>query len=138
MTAITNDYFKQVSEFNRTILGYTPPASVQLLPEEVKKLSLIQLREEVQELEDSKTATDEVDALLDLIYFAYGALYKMGITHHIFGAAHTIVHNANMTKAAGKKANRGYDGTAQDAVKPENFVPPETLISVLINDKDFS
>jgi len=135
--AIKNTYFEQVSEFNRTVIGYEAPLKVTKLPADVKELSLIQLREEIDELEESTTATDEIDALLDLMYFANGALYKMGITPPIFGSAATIVHQANMTKAAGKKAARGYSGSAVDAVKPADFVPPEGLIAVLINDEEF-
>lgn len=137
MSRVKNTYFEQVSEFNKTIIGYEQPLKVEKLPADVKELSLIQLREEIDELEESTTATDEIDALLDLMYFANGALYKMGVTPPVFGAASTIVHEANMTKAAGKKASRGYSGSAVDAVKPADFVPPETLIAVLINDEEF-
>ena len=137
MSVIKNTFFEQVSAFNKNIIGYAAPVKVSLLPTDVKELTAIQLREEVDELMESTTPTDELDALIDLVYFAYGAMYKMGVTPPLFGAAATIVHNANMTKAAGKKASRGYDGTAVDAVKPADFIAPESLISVLINDQDF-
>ena len=42
-----------------------------------------------------------------------------------------------MTKVAGKKAARGYEGTAQDAVKPLNFMPPEKVICRFLNDEEF-
>lgn len=132
-----NRFFEQVSEFNKKVIEFEQPKHVTRIPEEVKKLTLIQLREEVKELEESMTATDEVDALIDLVYFAYGALYKMGLTPYVFGTAASLVHEANMTKAAGKKAARGYTGSAMDAVKPKDFVPPEGLIAVLIDDKEF-
>ena len=132
-----NRFFEQVSDFNRKVIGFEQPKEVTRIPEEVKKLTLIQLREEIQELEDSHTATDELDALIDLVYFAYGAMYKMGISPHVFGVAATMVHEANMTKAAGKKAARGYTGDAMDAVKPKDFIPPEGLLAVLISDKEF-
>ena len=135
--AIKNTFFEQVAKFNKEVIEYEAPLSVQKLPEEVKRLSLIQLREEIDELEQATTATDEADAIIDLMYFANGALYKMGITPPMFGSATTIVHQANMTKAAGKKASRGYDGSAVDAVKPADFIPPETLLAVLFNDEEF-
>ena len=134
---MANLFFKQVSNFNRDIIGYTFPPKPTKLPSTVKELLLIQLREEIDELENSNTLTDEVDALIDLIYFAFGGLYKQGIEEDTFGALHTIVHNCNMTKVAGKKASRGYDGTAQDAVKPANFIPPERIICRFLNDEEF-
>lgn len=132
-----NNFFEQVSNFNKNVIGYVQPTEVQPLPAEVKRLSLIQLAEEIEELRMSDTATDEADALIDLVYFAYGALYKMGICPYVFDTATTIVHDANMTKAAGKKAARGYDGSAVDAVKPVDFIPPEGLLAVLFKDADY-
>jgi len=137
MSIIKNSFFEQVSGFNREIINYQQPQRVTELPHDVKELTLIQLREEIDELAEAKTATDELDALIDLIYFAYGAIYKMGVSAQVFNTATTIVHQSNMTKAAGKKANRGYDGTAVDAVKPANFIAPEELLSVLIHDTKF-
>lgn len=137
MSIIKNTFFEQVSGFNREVIGYVQPNDITSLPQDVKDLSLIQLREEVTELEEAKTATDELDALIDLIYFALGAIYKMGVSPQLFNTATTIVHQSNMTKSAGKKANRGYDGTAVDAVKPTDFISPEEILSVLIRDTKF-
>lgn len=44
----------------------------------------------------------------------------------------SAIFNANMTKKRGVNAKRG-DGIAADAVKPENFVPPEEEISRILN-----
>lgn len=132
-----NQFFNQVSTFNKEVIGYQAPETIECIPKDVKDLSLIQLREEISEFEASTTRTEQIDAIVDLVYFAYGVLYKMGLTEKQFSKISTLVHTANMTKAAGKKANRGYEGTAQDAVKPVDFVPPEISIAKFIKDKEF-
>ena len=134
---MANLFYSQVKKFQQDIIGYDVPKQSSKLPDDVKELTIVQLREEIQELQDSHTLTDEVDALIDLIYFAYGGLVKMGIPEDTFAALHTIVHNANMTKVAGKKATRDYEGTAVDAVKPTNFMPPEKVICRFLNDEEF-
>lgn len=132
-----NQFFNQVSTFNSEVIGYASPVAIDLLPEDVKELSLIQLREEISEFETAQTKTEAIDAIIDLVYFAYGCLHKMGISEKQFSKIATLVHTANMTKAAGKKAAREYNGTAQDAVKPVDFVPPEIAISKFIKDSEF-
>lgn len=125
----SNKFFAQVSEFNKEVIGYEQPDTPEMLPADVLELSLIQLREEIDELENAGSVVEQVDAIIDLIYFANGALYKMGLSEWDFTYCSSAVHDANMTKAAGKKAARGYDGTAQDAVKPADFVGPEEKIA---------
>lgn len=129
-----NKFFAQVSEFNKEVIGYSQPLAPEMLPSDVLDLSLIQLREEIDELEQARTVTEQVDALIDLLYFANGALYKIGLSELDYTYCSTAVHLANMTKAAGKKAARGYDGTAQDAVKPANFEGPERKIAARLGD----
>ena len=47
----------------------------------------------------------------------------------------TAIFNANMTKKRGVNAKRG-DGIAADAVKPDNFIPPEEEIKRILGLTD--
>jgi len=78
--------------------------------------------EELQEFLAAEKAHDEIDAIIDLCYFAYGALAEMGINKNQFEAIFNRVHEANMLKKAGKKEGRNVNGT--DAYKPEGWQEP--------------
>jgi predicted HAD superfamily Cof-like phosphohydrolase len=90
--------------------------------------NILCLHEEVLELTEAYDNADlagAVDALVDLIYFAYGFLWQMGIpTRDVWDA----VHEANMTKQLGNKGR----GILDDAVKPEGWVDPKTVIRELL------
>lgn len=74
-----------------------------------------------------------VDSALDLCYFAIGTLRRMGLTVEQAQACFQAIHEANMRKKKGKKAERG--DFEDDAVKPEDFVPPDELIgNILFGD----
>lgn len=80
------------------------------------------LVEEINEYIKARVEHDlpgQVDAIVDLIYFAIGRLWEMGVvpTAHVWSQ----VHDSNMTKTAGDKGR----GSADDAVKPEGFRPPD-------------
>lgn len=125
--------FNKVSQFNKEILGKNP-SGVSLLELEEMKLSLHQLREEVQEVEDAfndGSIVDVVDGLIDLEYFLLGVLYKMGIDHDVYAQCFSIIHEKNMSKKMGKKEGRSqYD--AADAIKPEGWVGPEEEMAGII------
>lgn len=133
-----SNFFEKVSEFNQAVIGYEAPVAPSLLPTNVLELTLIQLREEVGELEDAAKEGDVVacvDALLDLIYFANGALYKMGITPEQYDGCVTAIQTYNMRKKAGKKEGRGYEGDAVDAIKPGADVPrPEVVMKQILGE----
>lgn len=133
---------QRVAEFNEKIL-YLPPKwdnnePVTGLSEADMKLSRKQLHEEVREWEDADLEDDlpgQVDALLDLIYFALGILYKMGLSPLEINTLFEAVHNANMTKSVGKKKGREVEG-AIDAVKPADFKDPKNVIEGVINGRN--
>lgn len=75
------------------------------------------MMEELTEFLGAKTIADQADAMIDLIYFAYGTLYKMGVDAD---QCFSIVHSANMQKTMGV-TKRGHD---DDAAKPEGWTPP--------------
>lgn len=92
------------------------------------------LEEELQEFREANTPEDSVDALIDLIIFACGGLYRAGLTHDQAKACFTAVLDANDAKKAGVKQNRAVAGVA-DAVKPAGWVDPKNSIALLLKGK---
>jgi len=119
----------QVVEFNHDVLGIKD-RRIKLQERSEAGLSYIQLLEEAEEFAEAYQKDDmveAVDAVCDSIYFAYGILYKMGISEEKFNDIFSVIHNANMNKKLGtKKGREGYD--AFDATKPEGWVAPEDQI----------
>lgn len=92
------------------------------------------LEEELQEFREANTPEDSVDALIDLIIFACGGLYRAGLTPDQAKACFTAVSDANDAKKAGVKQNRAVEGVA-DAVKPTGWVDPKNTIALLLKGK---
>ena len=97
------------------------------------------LREEIDEFEEAidQDFIGQVDALIDLIYFAAGGLTRMGIDSSLSEQIFAAVHEANMTKKNGIKAERDIPHTL-DAVKPANWVGPEERIIKLIESYKYA
>lgn len=110
--------FQCVSEFQHQVLGHEPLERPQLMLSENKNILKIKIEEELQEFMDAKTIADQADALVDLIYFGLGGLYRLGAN---FDECFDIVHAANMTKVKGMTKR----GVADDAAKPEEFKAPD-------------
>ena len=131
----TETFVQDVIAFNQEILKIEP-RPLNLLPShEATHLSKA-LEEEMVEF----TCADEeadlvgcVDALMDLMYFAVGGLYKMGLTADQIVECQKAVHDANMTKKKGVVAKRD-NGTA-DAIKPIGWVSPEERIKKILGVK---
>lgn len=113
--------------FNKSILGINRPAPARLSEDEAGWL-LMALREEVTELQDSKTLEEDVDALIDLIYFAIGGLCRLGLTKDQAKEAFKAVHRVNVMKKAGVKPSRPQNGSVADAVKPDDL--PDPLVKI--------
>ena len=127
-----SEFVNAIVQFNKEILGIQqrPPHG---MPKAEQDITLKCLVEEVTEFHTAMQhdkIIDQVDALIDLIYFAVGAMYKIGLTPEQIHACCMAVHNANMAKKKGVNAKRATG--AADAVKPKNWVPPEHLISNII------
>lgn len=126
---------KKVQEFNFQVLG-VPQRELCMMPQEEMQLSLVQLREEIQEMEDKYKEGDFVgviDGMIDLQYFLFGVVYKHGIPEYLWEKMFKAVHEANMEKKLGVKKERGDFGAA-DAIKPEGWVPPEQRLQELLDD----
>jgi predicted HAD superfamily Cof-like phosphohydrolase len=120
------DVFRLTADFARTIMGVEAPPAPRRLSEARKTWASRAFREEVKEFEDAETIEDEVDAVIDLIYFAAGRLHEMGVD----GAAHFMeVHLPNMRKVRGtlQKRSHGLGVEGYDAVKPEGWTGPDHL-----------
>jgi predicted HAD superfamily Cof-like phosphohydrolase len=78
------------------------------------------IKEEVQELEDSTTREDDVDALVDILVVTIGALHSIGVDVE---GAWNEVHRSNMAKidAGTGVVLRREDGKI---LKPEGWQPP--------------
>jgi predicted HAD superfamily Cof-like phosphohydrolase len=78
------------------------------------------IKEEVQELEDSTTREDDVDALIDILVVTIGALHSIGVDAE---GAWREVHASNMAKidAGTGVVLRREDGKI---LKPEGWQPP--------------
>lgn len=141
----TNETFvADVITFNRGLLGI-PDRPVALLSVAEGSHLIKCLNEEVGELIDAVTegqlfgaaeaaVVQSVDALIDLMYFAVGGLYKMGLTRAMIVECMQTVHAANMTKVKAKVAKRHVEG-AVDAGKPTDFIGPEAEIARILSEK---
>ena len=78
------------------------------------------IKEEVQELEDSTTREDDVDALVDILVVTIGALHSIGVDVE---GAWNEVHSSNMAKI---DPNTGVVLRREDGkiLKPEGWQPP--------------
>lgn len=109
-----------VYEFNKKIIGTEQPEKLTPLTRERLLFALIAMYEELNEFTvacNSGNIGDALDAIIDLIYFAIGRAYELGITEEQFKKCWNIVQEKNMSKKRGTK-NRGTD---IDAAKPEGW-----------------
>jgi predicted HAD superfamily Cof-like phosphohydrolase len=113
--------------FNRDVLGVTRDQP-KLLTEAEAQWLVKALLEEVSEFHEAhelnSNLPQSVDALLDLIYFAVGGLYRLGLSVDQIMLCFHAVHQANLTKKRGVKDSRPQDGSVADAVKTADFVDP--------------
>lgn len=111
--------FEKVKEFHKTF-NHPIKETPEMLCIDRLSTRIIWMRSELEELEESNTLIEQVDALVDLMYFAIGTLVEMGVKpENLFN----IVHDANMKKCwkDGKPRFRG-DGKV---IKPAGWVPPD-------------
>lgn len=83
------------------------------------------MREEIEEFENSNTVYEQADAIMDLLYYALGALVEMGIKpDKLF----MLVHEYNIKKIIGKR--RDDDGKI---MKPCGWQHPDKEIKEIID-----
>ena len=91
------------------------------------------LAEELGELAAAKTDVDQVDALLDLMYISFGALWKMGLTSEQIQRMFNIVADANDTKVV-PNTPRPKDVKA-NTDKGADFVGPEERLQDVLDER---
>ncbi len=143
-----SDIVDKVVFFNQEVLGIAQ-RKPQVMALNEQEITVKCLHEEVQEfmdaydtcMADDNTVKQEfeipyvaemADAMIDNIYFAIGALYKLGLTADQIRRCMYAVHDCNVQKKAGKNAKR--DTGAADAVKPEGWVGPEAKIQTILKE----
>ena len=96
------------------------------------------LQEELNEFDDAIINRDRVkafDALLDLVYVAYGTALFMGVSPDQWDAGFQAVQDANMAKirvASGEDSKRG---SSFDVVKPAGWVGPEMQLKAILDQE---
>ena len=128
MTDLIND----IVDFNQMVLGIEP-RETGLLSTNEYQITVNCLSEEVKEFNEAHINDDLVgcvDALIDGIYFAVGALYKHGLTSDQISRCIAAVHLCNMEKKKGVNSKR--DTGAADAVKGDDWVGPEAMIKEIL------
>ncbi len=129
--SINNEYY-MVKEFHEAFNHpFADTPKLMNLDRAEKRCSWMD--EEVREFIEAtknKDIYEQVDAMVDLIYFALGTLVEIGVPpSDIF----EIVQNANMNKLweDGKPRFRESDGKV---IKPSNWVDPHNKIVEAINE----
>lgn len=131
------DMIKDVLYFNESVLKLSRLTPALLSPQEANWL-VKALHEESAEFLEAHLVEDlpgAVDALVDLLYFTIGGLYRLGLNADMIGACFLAVHKANVTKKLGVKESRPQDGTVADAVKSHDFIGPEKVIAEILRGR---
>lgn len=89
------------------------------------------LKEETLEFEESVNDVDRLDALVDTIYVALGAMWKLGLNDKQIQAAILAVCDANDTKLAAKTASN----IKASIDKGVGFIPPEARLQEILNER---
>ena len=120
--------FEKVKEFQEVFGLPVSGKPVMLTPDRIN-VRAGWLREEIDEFEEAGNIYEQADAMIDLMYFALGALVEMGVKpENLFD----IVHEANMSKlwSDGKVHRRESDGKV---IKPPEWEDPEPKIRAAID-----
>ena len=113
--------FEMTASLNRDLVGIPRPLVPTRLDPERKSWFITAANEELDEFSEADTLAEEVDAIMDLMYFSAGRLYEMGIDPEPILAE---IDCANMQKKPGKLSKRpGSKGF--DLVKPPGWTPPD-------------
>lgn len=132
---MSNLMVHQVIDFNQKVLKIEQ-RELGALEQNEYEISVKCLKEELDEFAESYEVKDfigSIDAMIDLMYFGIGVMYKMGMTEEMISKCFTAVHEANMEKKLGVNAKRAVDGAA-DAVKPEGWQSPEERIIDILDE----
>ena len=93
-----------------------------------KDLTHSLLTEEVQELLDSTTTVDTLDALVDIIYVSIGAIWKLGLSAQQINEAILVVCDSNDSKTVVKTPSH----IKTNINKGASFIPPEPRLAAIL------
>ncbi len=128
-----NKQMLSVINFNFDVLDI-PKRPLGIQEQDEFSLSMHQLREEIEEIQDAYSQGDFIgvlDGLIDLEYFLLGIFYKNGVNEPTHSELFDAVHQANILKKQGIKAGReGY--SSADAIKPKAWVDPEIMFARIL------
>lgn len=97
-----------------------------IMTEKDKTVRITMMQEELNEYHEALTATDEADALVDLLIFTVGTMIVSGYPlDEIFD----VVMDCNESKELGDKGR----GTKRDLIKPPGWTGPEYKITEILN-----
>lgn len=115
------DWQKDVREFHKK---YAHPIgrSPRYMDWERLRVRIDWMNEELTELAEASDLTGQVDALVDLIYFALGAAVEMGVD---LEPVWKLVQKANMAKEGGKRREDGKVQKHEDWEGPEDAIARE-------------
>tara|TARA_R110002012_G_scaffold215674_3_gene386702 strand:+ start:4594 stop:4986 length:393 start_codon:yes stop_codon:yes gene_type:complete len=90
--------------------------------DEEKKFRICAMQEELDEYKEANTKEDQLDALVDLVVFAFGTAERQGMLE-VFEEAFKRVMKANCQKEIGQNQKRG--SFQLDLVKPKGWTAPD-------------
>lgn len=121
--ALTGKMVADAARFNHEIVGYPIPAQPELMSDDRAGFRADFMQEELDEFRKAQKEGDldgAVDAIIDLMYVAAGAMNEMGVA---IQPTWDEVHRANMKKKRGSQTKRP-GGKGFDAIKPEGWTAP--------------
>lgn len=117
-----NNEYKMVKKFQ--VKANQPHPEIPTLLERERVLIRSEwMREEIFEFEGANDLAGQIDAMVDLLYYAIGTLVELGVEPDSF---FKIVHEANMKKVDKESSiKRDNDGKV---LKPDNWKDPTIII----------
>ncbi|UUV44813.1 MazG-like nucleotide pyrophosphohydrolase [Rhodobacter phage RcRudolph] len=132
---LTAKMVADAARFNHEIVGYPIPAQPELMSDDRAGFRADFMQEELDEFRKAQKEGDldgAVDAIIDLMYVAAGAMNEMGVA---IQPTWDEVHRANMKKKRGSQTKRP-GGKGFDAIKPEGWTAPSHAAYLTITSAD--
>lgn len=122
-------YTTEVREFTRACHDELPGKPVAMSNDAIGFIRTM-VNDEMDELEQATTVTEQADALVDAIYYICDCAVRHGIN---LDPLFAIVHQANMTKVVDGKVVRRADGKI---MKPDCWIDPGPLLEQAIAQQE--
>lgn len=120
--------YEDIKDFH-VKFGHPAPSTVTKLTDDRKQARSEWICEELNEFLQSGTIHDDMDAMIDMLYFVMGTIVEMGIDpSNIFA----MVHNANMAKLF--PDGKPHYNDSGKVIKPEGWKAPDDDIKEYINE----